>query len=213
MIDRLLLVRHGQTDHNVERRLQGGIDIPMNEVGRRQARTVAASLAHLTDVAGVYSSPLSRAIDTAHAIASPHGIDVNPDPRLIERSFGQWEGLTRDEVQEGWPAEYAQWEGGHPIRGAGVESRHDVATRLDAALQGIVHQHDGGTAIVVSHGAAITIAITTALGLDPEHFRAIQGMNNCSRAELIPYTNPNGGWMRLTSLNIPANFPDPQTPL
>lgn len=210
-MERLILVRHGQTDHNVQRRLQGQIDIPMNATGAAQAEAVGESLSTLSDVAAVYTSPLSRARATAEAIAVRHGLGVHGDPRLLERSFGEWEGLTRDEVEAGWPEDFANWVGGHPIAGAGVEDREAVADRFNAACRSYADAHPGpSTVIVVSHGAAISLGIAAMLGLDTAHFRGFQGLDNCARAILFPQDNGTAtGWVRLASLNLPADFPAP----
>ena len=93
----LLLARHGETDWNRELRIQGSSDIELNELGRRQARFLAQELTDV-DLDAIYSSDLSRAHATAAAVAATHGLSVKLDPWLRERSFGSWEGLTRDDV-------------------------------------------------------------------------------------------------------------------
>ena len=206
-MQRLVLVRHGQTDHNVERRLQGQIDIPMNSCGESQAAAVGDALAASTNVAAVYSSPLSRAMRTAEAIARPLGLTVSTDSRLLERSFGEWEGLTRPEIEERWPDQFAAWISGGAVEGAGVEPRDEVGLRMSAACRDFHRAHENGTVIVVSHGADISLAITAMLGLDPGIFRGFHGMENCHRAELMPHTNgTETGWVRLASLNLSPDF-------
>ena len=93
----LLLARHGETDWNREFRIQGSSDIELNELGRQQAQFLAQELTDV-DLDAIYSSDLSRAQATAAAVAATHGLDVKLDPRLRERSFGSWEGLTREDV-------------------------------------------------------------------------------------------------------------------
>ena len=90
----LLLARHGETDWNRELRIQGSSDIELNELGRQQAQFLAQELTDV-ELDAIYSSDLSRAKATAAAVAATHGLDVSVDPRLRERSFGSWEGLTR----------------------------------------------------------------------------------------------------------------------
>ncbi len=202
---RLILVRHGQTDHNVERRLQGQVDIPLNQTGHEQAAQAAQAFADLEHVSAVFASPLGRAADTAQAIADALGVDVVTDPRFLERSFGQWEGLTRDEVRAQWPGEFAHWVGGHPVRGVGVESRTMVGERFAEGCRDILADTPTiGSAIVVSHGAAITLGITAMLGLEPDAFRGLHGIGNCHWSELTYATaEPPTGWMRLVSHNLP----------
>lgn len=202
---RLILVRHGQTDHNVERRLQGQVDIPLNQTGRDQADVIAQSFRGLEHVRAVYSSPLARAADTAAVIADALGVDVVTDSRFLERSFGEWEGLTRDEVQAQWPEQFAEWVGGHPIHGVGVESRTVVGERFTEGCRDILADTPSiGSAIVISHGAAITLGITAMLGLTPGAFRGINGIANCHWTELTyALADPPTGWMRLVSHNLP----------
>lgn len=205
---RLILVRHGQTDYNATHRLQGQINIEMNDVGQAQATAVAESLAGLSDVQAVYSSPLSRAFGTAEAIAGGLGLQVQVDERLLERAFGQWEGLTRAQIKEKWPEEFQAWVSGRSVDGMGVESRASVGERMNAACREFHERHPEGSVLVVSHGAALTIGITVMQGLDPENFRGLCGMDNCHRAELRPQAvGTETGWMRLASLNIPADSP------
>lgn len=206
-MQRLILVRHGQTDHNVQRRIQGQIDIPLNAVGRDQAASVARSLSGISDCVAVYASPLSRARDTGAAIADALGVPLVEDERLMERGFGAWEGLTRPDIEAKWPGEYKRWVSGEKVGAADVEERAEVGERLNAAFRAMHRAHPEGTVIAVSHGAAISIGIATALGLDPEQFRGLMGLDNCSRAELRPQgSGLRGGWMRLASLNIPHDF-------
>src|SRR5687768_16876002 len=93
----LLLARHGETDWNRELRIQGSSDIALNDLGRDQARALAEELAELA-LDAIYSSDLRRARETAEAVAAQHGLDVRLDPRLRERAFGSWEGLTRADI-------------------------------------------------------------------------------------------------------------------
>ena len=95
----LLLARHGETDWNREFRIQGSSDIELNELGRKQAHALAQELEHV-ELDAIYSSDLSRARATAEAVAASHGLEVRLDPRLRERSFGSWEGLTREDIDE-----------------------------------------------------------------------------------------------------------------
>ena len=117
----MTVVRHGQTSYNAGHRMQGQIDIPLNTVGRWQVERTAEELrAEYVDDAPqdrrllVVSSDLGRAAATAHAFADPLGQPVHLDPGLRERSFGEWEGASAEEVRQRWPEDYESWS-----RGAG----------------------------------------------------------------------------------------------
>lgn len=209
MASRLILVRHGQTDYNFSGRIQGASDIPLNDTGLAQARAVGQSLAEDESVVAVYSSPLGRAKSTAEAIASHHGLEVVPDARLRERGFGDWEGLTRDEIEEGWPFEYALWRAGvsNGLEKARVEHRAEVARRFDAACREFSTRHESGNVVVVAHGAAISLGLAAMIGAGEGDFRGLASMDNCHRAVVEVMRRSEGaGWVRLTSLNLPPDF-------
>lgn len=207
MSSRLILVRHGQTSHNVQRRIQGQIDIPMNALGLEQAEAVGRALAGCSSIVAVYSSPLTRARDTARRIAGHHGLEVSTDDRLMERGFGEWEGLTREDLVEKWPEEFEIWRKGLDVENVGIEPRMAVGARFDAACREFNARHPEGDVVIVAHGAAITHGIVTMMGLRTDEFRAIAGMDNCHRAILIPQAAPgDGAWVRLSSLNVSPDF-------
>lgn len=203
---RIILARHGQTDYNKALRLQGQIDIPLNALGRSQAQLLGRTLEQVApDV--IVSSPLSRALHTAKAVADRLGETVRTDAAFLERGFGQWEGLTREQIRERWPELYEDWISQRPVEGAGVESRTAVAERVAAACRRLAVEHAGATVLVVAHGAAITLGITALLGLDPESFRGIGGLENCHRSTLeIGVRAGEAGRMRLLSHNLPPDF-------
>ncbi|MGZ4257759.1 MAG: histidine phosphatase family protein [Gaiellaceae bacterium] len=145
---RILLVRHGETDWNLTRRLQGHSDRPLNETGREQARGLAAELAE-EDLDAVYSSDLSRAEGTARIVAGARGLDVTVLPELRERHFGSWEGLTDEEIHERFPGELADG-----VLGDG-ESRDELDRRILRALSRIADEHPEATVLVVSHGGPL----------------------------------------------------------
>ena len=120
----LVLWRHGQTDYNLEGRIQGRVDIPLNDVGRDQAASAAPDLVALNP-AVIFSSPLERARQTAEVLASAVGLGVHVDNRLAERSFGRWEGLSRAQIEERWPEQFDVWRSGGDPEGVGVETRSE----------------------------------------------------------------------------------------
>ncbi|GAB4083540.1 histidine phosphatase family protein [Myceligenerans cantabricum] len=204
----VVLLRHGRTEYNHSKRLQGQIDIPLDDVGRWQAEQGANVLASSHTATKVVASDLCRAFDTATAYASLIGADVEPDVRLRERAFGEWEGLSSEEIAERWPAEHAEWRAGaEPVR-AGAESRRQVAERMSAAVleHAAALEHDD-TLVVVSHGAAITLTLTTLLDQDPVEWRGISGLHNVHWSHLRA-SGPQGhpAW-RLVSHNVGAGYP------
>ena len=209
MASRLILVRHGQTDYNLNGRLQGASDIPLNETGLAQARAVGESLAREEAIAAVYSSPLGRAQRTAEAIATHHDLEVTCDARLRERGFGDWEGLTREEIEKEWPFEFALWRAGvlSSLEKARVEHRADVARRFDAACREFSERHESGTVVVVAHGAAISLGLSAMIGAGLGDFYGLASMGNCHRAVVeVRRAREGAGWVRLTSLNLPPDF-------
>ena len=148
----LYLARHGETDWNRELRVQGSSDIALNELGRRQAQALAQELEHV-ELDAIYSSDLSRARETAAAVAALHGLEVRLDPRLRERAFGSWEGLTREEI-------HALPEGS---RHDG-ESDEEVRERVLEAIQAIADAHPGEDVLVVAHGGALNALWHHAVG-------------------------------------------------
>jgi len=153
---RVILVRHGETQWNKDRRYQGHSDVALNDIGRAQAGKVARRL-RSEKVDAVYASDLSRAYQTAEVIAREHGLPVEKVPGLREIHFGDWEGLSREELTEQFGEAYARWQA-EPLttRAPGGESFEDVQVRALAALEAIVARHaDGETLVIVAHGGAI----------------------------------------------------------
>ena len=134
-VPRLVLWRHGRTEWNAAGRFQGQLDPPLDDVGRRQARRAAPHLAApLPEGTLVVSSDLGRAAETAVALTDVLGVPLRLDARLREVGMGSWEGLTRQEVAERHPGQYADWLAGRPIPGRGGEDAADVPARALAAL-------------------------------------------------------------------------------
>ncbi|QDG90361.1 histidine phosphatase family protein [Pseudarthrobacter sp. NIBRBAC000502770] len=149
------LVRHGQTDWNAERRLQGSTDIPLNDVGRGQARDAVAILAPY-EWDAIVSSPLSRAAETADLIAEGLGLTVaRRVPELTERSFGPAEGM-----QAGPELEALRIPGGF----SGAESEDEAADRGLAALEALAEDYRGQRVLVVTHGTLLRVSLSRAIG-------------------------------------------------
>ncbi len=143
----ILLVRHGETDWNVERRVQGHTDRPLNETGEAQARALADELRG-ERLDAVYASNLSRARETARAVADPLGLAVEELPALREKHFGTWEGLLDTEIRERFPeSQNGPW--------GDAEVMAEVSERVLDALRTIAENHPDGRVLVVSHGGPL----------------------------------------------------------
>lgn len=197
---RVVLWRHGQTDWNLEGRIQGARDFPLNEAGRAQAREVAMTVAGLNPSV-IVSSPLSRARDTAQAVADIVGLTVQYDHRFHERNYGAWEGKTREELLDEYPDAYDVWRNGGQPQGLGIEANSELGARFLEGVAEHAHDMDSGTLLIVAHGAAIRAGVTTLMGLDPETWSGLRGMDNCHWAIMTPQDNRHPAW-RLVGYNI-----------
>ena len=178
----LTLWRHGQTDYNLQGRIQGRVDIPLNDTGREQARRAADCIAALGPTR-IVSSPLLRARATAEVLASLTGLSVEIVPELAEKSFGQWEGLKATDIEKQWPDHYATWRAGGDLPQFGIEGRRQTAQRVGEALRAIAADAGKDDVIVaVSHGAATNLGATHLLGMDPQQWFGLRGMSNCCYA-------------------------------
>jgi len=180
---RLVIWRHGNTDWNATGRVQGQTDVPLNDLGREQARAAAPALAALRPDA-IVASDLRRAADTAAALAALTGLPVRADARLRERHFGQWQGLDLTEVAERFPDEYARWRAGDPDPGAGIETLDDLGKRLGAAFQDAADLAVGGTVVVATHGGGARQGVGHLLGWGHAVLRAVGSLANCHWTEL-----------------------------
>lgn len=157
---RILLIRHGQTDWNLEERWQGSTDVPLNAQGIEQAHIVARTLSKQR-ITAVYSSDLIRAKLTADVIAAAHGLTVHADPRWRELHLGVFQGLTYHEISARYPEEVEKMRTDYMgyIMPQG-ESRRAMQIRTYEALLDIVaREPDGSTSVVVSHGGTIRVIL------------------------------------------------------
>jgi probable phosphoglycerate mutase len=186
--DRLVLWRHGRTAWNADGRFQGQLDPPLDDVGRDQAVRTAPQLAAAAapgglDPAGtvVVASDLRRAVETATALTTVLGVDLRLDRRLREHSLGTWEGLTRDEVVERFPEQYADWVAGRPVSGRGGEQPAQVVERALAALADLP---PADVVVAVTHGGTTRRLLEALLGLGAEQTRVLGPLSNCGWSEL-----------------------------
>lgn len=188
---RLVVIRHGETDWNVERRLQGAADIHLNQRGRAQARAAAATLARELVSPLIVSSPLVRAVDTANALASAAGAEVEVDERLAERTYGVWEGLTSAERRASHPEASATWESGHePAELEGYERHATVAARMRGALDSW-SDSAAEDLVFVTHGSSGRMLILDLMQL-PLNSALLGFLGNCTWSVLRQH--PTGAW-------------------
>ncbi len=160
----LCLVRHGETAWNAQRRIQGHIDVALNDNGVEQARRAAAGLRD-EPFAAIYSSDLKRAHDTALTVAQALRLPVHLRPELRERHYGAFEALTYDEARRRHPEAYGRFEARDPdFDFLGGESLRAFAQRVNDCLDALAHQHRGRQILVVTHGGVLDIAFRHATG-------------------------------------------------
>jgi glucosyl-3-phosphoglycerate phosphatase len=203
---RLILLRHGQTDYNVDGRMQSPIDSCLTDAGHEQAAEAAPVLASLAPDRLV-SSDLRRAVDTAEVVGAACGLPVKFDPRLRETHLGLWQGHTVAEIERDYPGAIATWRsdpGWAPPEG---ESRIDVVARsrpvvdeLDAEFA----DSDGvsETVLLVAHGGLIAGLVTGLLELPPSAWPSFGGLGNC-RWAVLARRDDHPRW-RLAGYNIGA---------
>lgn len=155
----ILLIRHGETAWNAERRLQGHLDIPLNAHGERQAQAVARALQD-TPLDAIYSSDLQRARATAQPLAETHGLPLQLDMSLRERCFGAFEGLLYEELETRFPVAYAQWrardpDARFPAGERRAETLNEFYRRAVEAVQSIAERNPGRRIAIVTHGGVL----------------------------------------------------------
>lgn len=174
---RLIIVRHGQTIWNLERKYQGHSDIALTEKGLKQAEAVAVRLA-AEPVDAVYASDLSRAFKTAECIAAKHNLKVGLVPALREIKFGDWEGLTYEEITVRWPGLLGKlWSTPDELEIPGGESFHQLKARAYDAVTKIVAAHPEQTVAIVAHGGTIGTILCAMLNIHLNHVWSIRQDN------------------------------------
>lgn len=177
----VFMVRHGQTASNVAGLFHGATDVPLNEMGIRQAELVAERVGAIDNLNSLHSSPLQRAMRTALAISRRVGLEPTIHAGLAEMDFGEAEGMVLGTMTEKWPELARRFEdlSDHDVRFPGGESRAEFHTRVRETLDEIVATHSGERIMVVAHGGVIASLVAQIVGGDPNDWRRYR-IDNCS---------------------------------
>lgn len=165
---RLFLVRHAEAEESARGRCYGSLDVGLSAKGRSQCVELARAFAS-EPIAAVVSSPRIRAVETAAAIAEPHGLEVCVVPDLRELDFGELEGRTYDEIAASLPEVYAAWmTKPTEVRFPGGESYADLHVRSLAAVSRLRTADEGQTVVAVTHGGVVRAVLSHVLGMPAE---------------------------------------------
>ncbi|TCM43584.1 histidine phosphatase family protein [Kribbella sp. VKM Ac-2568] len=209
---RLIVWRHGRTEWNLQDKIQGQADIPLDDVGVAQARAAALRLASLAPTR-LFSSDLQRAVATAGELAALTGLKIEYDDALREINVDDWAGMTMEELAAIHPEAAARIRSGEPQRrGTAGETVEEVAERFAPALaRAIEHGEPSDTVVVTTHGLAARVGICLFLGIPKAHWPAFGGLSNCNWISLLPGRH---GWRieewNAGSLPEPVMSDDPQ---
>lgn len=204
----VVLWRHGRTQWNVEGRVQGQSDIPLDEVGVAQAKAAASRLAALRPDR-IVSSDLVRAADTARALGDLTGSEVELDPRLRELNFGEREGLTWREAWTTFPEGMKAWVEGDETQIPGSETHRQAGDRFAAALHDLLEDlPPEGVMVVVAHGAVLRTGACAFLDIPEVHWGTFGGLGNCSWSVLEESRHKDWFQWRLTEWNA-GTLPEP----
>ena len=165
----IILARHGETEWNVGEVFRGRIDIGLSETGIKQAELLGEYLGSFK-IESIQSSPLKRALSTAEIIANYHQLEVTINPGLIDLDFGEWHGLSHQEVKDKYKDLYAEWTiRPDTVQMPGGESLNDVTKRVTTVVNDVIARYEG-TVVLVSHRVVNKVLICALLGLDNSHF-------------------------------------------
>jgi broad specificity phosphatase PhoE len=183
----IFLARHGESDWNVEKRFQGHTDRPLTERGREQAYALADLVAG-EKIDAIYTSPLSRAQETAEIVAARVGLEPVALPELREVDTGSWSGLSRADVEARFPEGFARWRSG----GSGWEdgeTYEEMAERVIGALGTVAEAHPDGRVLVISHGGPIRAIHAAAEGLAIDDYRRLRPVEPNARLSTVAVEN------------------------
>ncbi|NUZ04860.1 histidine phosphatase family protein [Piscinibacter koreensis] len=204
-LTRVIAIRHGETAWNADARMQGHLDIPLNETGRWQARRLAAVLAD-AGIDVIYTSDLSRARETAEIVAAAAGCPLRVDAALRERCFGVFEGHAFREIEARWPDDAARWlRRDTDFAPSGAETLVDFCARTTGAATRIAAAHAGQTIAIVAHGGVLDCLYRAATRVDLQAARSWQ-LGNAAINRLLHTAQGFTlvGWGDVQHLDAPA---------
>lgn len=179
MAVRILLIRHGETAWNRGKIFRGTHDVPLNDNGLEQARHLAEALRG-REIHAAYTSPLSRATETARVVLEPHGLDPVVEQGLKDFHYGDWTGLEEAVVAAKWPEEHEQWtKAPHGLRVPGGDTLTEVREKAFGAMENLVRAHDGQTIALFAHRVVNKVLVLAVLGLGLDRFPYIRQDNCC----------------------------------
>jgi probable phosphoglycerate mutase len=201
-LTRIIAIRHGETAWNVDTRIQGQLDIPLNDTGHWQAERLGQALAD-EEISAVYASDLRRAWDPAGYVAQATGAALQPEPGLRERGFGQFEGRTFTEIEQASPEEARRWRQRDPqFAPPGGETLQQLYERVVATAERLAARHPGELIALVGHGGVMDVLYRAATRLDLQAARTWQ-LGNAAINRLL--WSPQGfvvvGWGDTAHLN------------
>ena len=171
---KIYVVRHGQTAWNLEEVFRGRMDIPLDETGKKEVHLAGEALKDET-LHAIYSSPLSRSMETAENIAKFQNIEVKPLEAIIDISYGEWEGVSLAEVQKKYPDLCALWlKEPHKVRFPNGESLEQVRVRTQNAIENLLEKHENENIALVAHRVPNKVISCALLGIDNSNFWRIQ---------------------------------------
>jgi glucosyl-3-phosphoglycerate phosphatase len=182
-LNRLVLWRHGETEWNANRRMQGQLDADLSEIGIEQARRAAPIIAGFVPQV-LLTSDLRRASDTAAVLAEQTELPVQTDKRLRETHLGEWQGLTHEDVDARWPGGRATWRGNAAWAPPGGETRIEVAGRAKQVVTELDSRQEVRVAVLCAHGGLIASLVASLLGLPVDRWPALGAIGNCHWAVL-----------------------------
>jgi broad specificity phosphatase PhoE len=176
---RVYLVRHGQTEWNRELRFRGRADIPLDENGRRQANAIADALMD-KGINMIYTSPLRRSMETAQPVAAVLHLGITTLHDLIDIDYGEWEGLSFDEVRQRYTNSYREWEERPDVvKFPNGESLDEVRSRSFSAFKEIAERSSGKSILIIPHRVINKVLLCALLGLSNAHFWSIRQDTGC----------------------------------